>query len=115
MACNNSGICAHVYKSTITSQLGVFGVPLSGFSEYLLLIAILLLGISLISLYIKMRSFLHKPFLLRCAATTMIISSHFREYCYYLIYVLNLNLLMITAAIWNARMNKFYGYSRFKK
>lgn len=113
IVCNSSGVCTQVYMSTIASLLGAFGVTLSDFSEYLFPITIVLLGVSLISLYIKRKSLLHKPFLLGCAATAMIIFSHIWEWLYYLMWVGNL--LMITAAIWNARINKFSGLPRYSK
>jgi hypothetical protein len=113
IVCNSSGVCTQVYMSTIASLLSAFGVTLSDFSEYLFPITVVLLGVSLISLYIKKRSFTHKPFLLGCAATLMIISSHIWESCYYFMWVGNI--LMIVAAVWNARLNKFYGLPRYSK
>jgi hypothetical protein len=113
IVCNSSGVCTQVYMSTIASFLGAFGVTLSDLSEYLFPITIILLGVSLFSLYIKKRSFLHKPFLLGCAATTMIICSHIWESLYILMWIGNI--IMIGAAIWNARLNKFYGLPRYSK
>ena len=113
IVCSSSGVCTQVYMSTIASLLGAFGVTLSDFSEYLFPITVVLLGISLISLYIKRRSFLHKPFILGCVASFMIVISHIIESLYYLMYLGNV--LMIGAAIWNARMNKFYGLPRYNK
>jgi MFS family permease len=111
----NSGVCTQVYMSTIASLLGAFGVTLSDFSEYLFPITIVLLGISLFSLYIKNKKLLHKPFLLGVFSCSLIIISHVFEdtSLYYLIYPGNI--LMIGAAIWNARVNKFYGLPKYNK
>jgi hypothetical protein len=111
----NSGVCTQVYMSTITSLLGAFGVSLSNLSEYLLPVTVVLLGISLFSLYIKKKSLTHGPFLLGVFSSALIILSYVFEKTklYYLIYPGNI--LMIAAAIWNAKVNKFSGLPRYKK
>jgi hypothetical protein len=113
IVCSSSGVCTQVYMSTIASLLGAFGVTLSDFSEYLLPITIVLLGVSLVSLYIKKKSLTHKPFLLGVFASGLIMLSHVFDECSLLIWPGNL--LMIGAAIWNARLNKFYGLPRYVK
>jgi hypothetical protein len=113
IVCSSSGVCTQVYASTIASLLGAFGVTLSDFSEYLFPITVVLLGISLFSLYIKNKKLLHKPFLLGVFSCVLIILSHVFEPCAWLIYPGNV--LMIGAAIWNARVNKFYGLPRYVK
>jgi hypothetical protein len=69
----------------------------------------------LLSLYWKKKSLTHKPFLLGVFGCVLIIISHVFEKnsLYYLIYPGNI--LMIGAAIWNAKTNKFSGLPRFKK
>lgn len=115
IVCSSSGgVCTQVYMSTVASLLGAFGVTLSDFSEYLFPITIVLLGISLFSLYIKNKMLLHKPFLLGCFSAVLIIMSHILEGNYYYL-VYPGNVLMIAAAIWNARVNKFYGLPRYSK
>jgi hypothetical protein len=113
IVCSSSGVCTQVYMSTIASLLGAFGVTLSDFSEYLFPITIVLLGISLFSLYIKRKKLLHKPFLLGVFACVLIILSHVFEECSLMIYPGNV--LMVGAAIWNARVNNFYGLPQFVK
>jgi hypothetical protein len=113
VVCSSSGVCTQVYMSTIASLLGAFGVTLSDFSEYLFPITIVLLGISLFSLYIKRKKLLHGPFLLGVFACLLIILSHVFEELSLLIYPGNV--LMLGAAIWNARVNKFYGLPRYVK
>ena len=60
----SGGACTQIYISTITSILGAFGVTLSEISKYMFPITCILLGISLLSLYIKKKKILHPPFLL---------------------------------------------------
>jgi len=93
--------------STITSILGAFGVTISDFSEYLFPVTLILLGVSLFSLYIKKKRLTHLPFLLGVLSTGLIILSHFVESLWFMLYVGNVS--MIGAAIWNAKLNKFYG------
>lgn len=112
---SSSGVCTQVYMSTITSLLGAFGVTISDFSECLFPITLVMLGISLYSLYAKKKKLTHKPFLLGVFSTVLILIAHvFKEgNAYYLVYPGNI--LMIAAAIWNARMNKFYGLPKYNK
>jgi len=111
----NTGVCTQIYASTIASLLGAFGVTISDFSEYLFPITIVLLGVSLFSLYAKKKSLTHKPFLLGVFSCLLILISHFNEknMLYYLIYPGNI--LMIGAAIWNIKLNKFYGLPKYNK
>jgi hypothetical protein len=108
----NTGMCTQIYMSTVASLLGAFGVSVSYFSEYLFPITVVLLGVSLISLYIKRRSLKHKPFLLGCLATILIIVPHYFESLWVLSYIGNG--LMFGAAIWNMKVNKLSGLPRFK-
>ena len=111
----NSGVCTQIYMSTIASLLGALGVTISDFSDYLFPITLVLLGVSLFSLYIKNKRLTHKPFLLGVVSTLAIILAHLFENTAlnYLLYPGNIG--MIAAAIWNARVNKFSGLPRFKK
>jgi hypothetical protein len=111
----NTGVCTQIYASTIASLLGAFGVTISDFSEYLFPITIILLAVSLFSLYAKKKSLTHKPFMLGVFSCVLILISHFNDKnsLSYLIYPGNI--LMIGAAIWNARMNKFYGLPKYNK
>jgi len=109
---SSSGMCTQIYMSTITSLLGAFGVSIANFSDYLFPITIVLLMVSLVSLYIKRKSFKHKPFLLGLFASILIILSHCFEVAWFLTYIGNG--LMIGAAVWNMRMNKLSGLPRFK-
>jgi len=107
----NTGMCTQVYMSTVSALLGAFGVSISNFSDYLFPMTVVLLFVSLISLFIKRKSFTHKPFLLGCSATAMIIISHFFASLWLLLYLGNI--LMIIAAVWNIKMNKFSGLPRY--
>ena len=111
----NTGVCTQIYASTIASLLGAFGVTISDFSEYLFPITVILLGVSLFSLYAKKKSLTHKPFLLGVFSCVLILVSHFNEEnkLGYLIYPGNI--FMIAAAIWNARLNKFFGLPKYNK
>lgn len=105
----SGGACTQIYLSTITSLLGAFGVTLSEISAYMFPITCILMCISVFSLYIKRRKLKHKPFILGCIAALMIIVGKYFEKSKisYLIYPGNI--MMIAAAIWNARLNKFTG------
>jgi hypothetical protein len=111
----SGGACHSIVASTIGSLLGAFGVTVSNFSAYLFPFTIILLAVSLYSLYAKRKQFTHKPFLLGVFSCFLILIAHFNEtnYIYYLIYPGNI--CMIGAAIWNAKINKFTGLPRFKK
>jgi Na+/melibiose symporter-like transporter len=110
----NGGACTQIYASTIASLLGAFGVSVADFSEYLFPITIVLLSVSCFSLYIKKGKLDHPPFLLGVFASAVILLSHiFEEKIGFMTYPGNA--LMIGAAIWNARINKFSGLPRFSK
>ena len=111
----SGGACTQIYISTITSILGAFGVTLSEINKYMFPITCVLLGVSLISLYIKKREFLHKPFLLGVFSAILIILGKYFEKSFLSKFVYPGNILMIVAAIWNARMNKFSGLPVYNK
>ena len=111
----SGGACTQIYISTITSILGAFGVTLSEISKYMFPITCVLLGVSLISLYIKKREILHKPFLLGVFSAILIILGKYFEKSFLSKFVYPGNILMIIAAIWNARMNKFSGLPIYNK
>jgi len=111
----SGGACTQIYISTITSILGAFGVTLSEISKYMFPITCVLLGVSLISLYIKKREILHKPFLLGVFSAILIILGKYFEKSFLSKFVYPGNILMIVAAIWNARMNKFSGLPVYNK
>ena len=111
----SGGACTQIYISTITSILGAFGVTLSEISKYMFPITCVLLGVSLISLYIKKREILHKPFLLGVFSSLLIILGKYFEKTWLNKLVYPGNILMIIAAIWNARMNKFSGLPVYNK
>ena len=111
----SGGACTQIYISTITSILGAFGVTLSEITKYMFPITCVLLGVSLISLYIKKREILHKPFLLGVFSAMMIILGKYFEKTMLNKLVYPGNILMIIAAIWNAKMNKFSGLPTYNK
>ena len=111
----SGGACTQIYISTITSILGAFGVTLSEITKYMFPITCVLLGVSLISLYIKKREILHKPFLLGVFSAMMIIFGKYFEKTMLNKLVYPGNILMIIAAIWNAKMNKFSGLPIYNK
>ena len=111
----SGGACTQIYISTITSILGAFGVTLSELTKYMFPITCVLLGVSLISLYIKKRDILHKPFLLGFFSAILIIIGKYFEKTKLNKLVYPGNILMIVAAIWNAKMNKFSGLPIYNK
>jgi hypothetical protein len=111
----SGGACTQIYISTITSILGAFGVTLSEITKYMFPITCVLLGVSLISLYIKKREILHQPFLLGVFSAMMIILGKYFEKTMLNKLVYPGNILMIIAAIWNAKMNKFSGLPIYNK
>lgn len=102
----NSGVCTQFYLSTLTSILGAFGITISNISSYLFPITLIMLVVSNISLYIKRKKFTHPPFLLGLLSTFLIILSKVLDES-----ILNYigSITMIIAAIWNMKMNKFFG------
>ena len=111
----SGGACTQIYISTITSILGAFGVTLSEISKYMFPITCILLGISLLSLYIKKKKILHPPFLLGLFSSILIILGKYYEKTVLSKFVLPGNILMIISAIWNARINKFSGLPIYNK
>ena len=111
----SGGACTQIYISTITSILGAFGVTLSEISKYMFPITCVLLGISLLSLYIKRRNFFHPPFLLGLFSSIIILLGKYYEKTILNKLVMIGNILMIVAAIWNARLNKFSGLPIYNK
>jgi len=110
----NSGVCTQFYLSTLTSLLGAFGITVSNISTYLLPITVIMLIISNISLYIKRKKLSHPPFLLGVFSTFLIIISKLFEENLSILNYLG-SILMLIAAIWNMRINKFYGLPSRKK
>jgi len=111
----SGGACTQIYISTITSILGAFGVTLSEISKYMFPITCVLLGISLLSLYIKKKKILHPPFLLGVFSSILIILGKYYEKTVLSKFVFPGNVLMIISAIWNARINKFSGLPIYSK
>jgi hypothetical protein len=110
----NSGVCTQFYLSTLTSILGAFGITVSNLSEYLFPITIIMLIISNVSLYIKRRQLLHPPFMLGVFSTFLIVLSKlYEDKVWYLLYLGNI--LMLVAAIWNMKINKFFGLPKKSK
>lgn len=104
----NSGVCTQFYLSTFTSLLGAFGITISNISDYLLPITIVMLIVSNISLYIKKKKLTHPPFLLGLLSTSLIILGElYKDDLMYMLYIGNV--LMIVAALWNMKINKFFG------
>ena len=111
----NGGACTQIYMSTITSLLGAFGVTISEVSKYMFPITCILLGISLLSLFYKKKSFTHKPFLLGIFAAGMILVGKYYEKSKFKNLTYPGNVLMIVAAIWNVKINKFSGLPTYYK
>ena len=111
----SGGACTQIYISTITSILGAFGVTLSEISKYMFPLTCILLGISLLSLYIKRKKLLHGPFLLGVFSSIIIILAKYYEKTKLNKLIYPGNILMIIAAIWNAKMNKFSGLPTYNK
>ena len=110
----NSGVCTQFYLSTLTSLLGAFGISVSHISTYLFPITIIMLIISNISLYIKRKKLTYPPFLLGLFSTLLIIISKLFEESFWWMNYLG-SVLMIIAAIWNVKLNRFFGIPRRKK
>ena len=111
----SGGACTQIYISTITSILGAFGVTLSEISKYMFPITCVLLGVSLLSLYIKRKKLLHGPFLLGVFSSIIILIGKYYENTKLKKLIYPGNILMIFAAIWNAKMNKFTGLPMYNK
>ena len=111
----SGGACTQIYISTITSILGAFGVTLSEISKYMFPLTCVLLGISLLSLFIKRKKILHGPFLLGVFSSIIILLGKYYEKTKLNKLIYPGNILMIIAAIWNARINKFSGLPIYNK
>lgn len=105
----SGGACTQIYVSTITSLFGAFGITLSHISQYLFPITCVLVFVSLFSLFIKRKRWTHKPFLLGVLSALLILLGKYYDKSIWKFMIYLGNLLMIIAAVWNARLNKFSG------
>jgi hypothetical protein len=100
----SGGSCHTLYVSTLSSFLSAVGLSVLDWMPYLNGLTFLFLLIGLLSLYIKNKSFKHKPFLLGLISATSIITSILFYESRLLLYGGNLG--MIVAAIWNGRSDQ---------
>ncbi len=78
-------------------------------------ITCVLLGVSHLSLYIKRKKLSHDPFLLGVFSAILILLGKYYENTKLKKLIYPGNNLMIFAAIWNAKMNKFPGLPIYNK
>jgi hypothetical protein len=101
----SGGACNSFYISTFSAFFSAFGITFASFIHYLNFLCLLLLLFSLISLYSVKYSWRYGPFILTFFGALLVI-------CDLFVYDLNIinytgNALIIIAAIWNSRINKF--------
>jgi len=110
----SGGSCSSIYGSTISAIFSAFGISISEWMPYLDGVTVILVLVSVYVLYYAKKSLTYKPFIIGTIAAVMILVTQFFLTTRYPIYVGNV--LMITAAIWNSRLNKakinFFGKSK---
>lgn len=99
------GACNSFYMSTLSAFFSAFGIPIAQYIHYLNYLCVILLAFSLLSLYSVKASAFYAPFLLTAAGAVMILVDMFVYDFDYATYAGNL--LIIGAALWNSRLNKF--------
>jgi len=111
----SGGTCSSIYGSTISAIFSAFGISISEWMPFLDWFTFLLVIVSVVVLYYAKKSLTYKPFLLSCVAAILIFADTLYFQMRYPIYVGNV--LMITAAIWNSRLNKagFMFFGKKKK
>lgn len=98
------GTCSTIYGSTISAIGSAFGISISEWLPYLDGVTIILVFVSVYILYYAKKSFVYKPFLLGFAGAVCIVPTSLFTDLRYPIYLGNV--LMITAAVWNSKLNK---------
>lgn len=108
----STGACTSIYVSTISTFFSAFGITIVDWLPYLKYSALIFILISIFSLYSARKSLIYMPFIVCVIGSTLIILSIFQFDNNYMLY--SGNILMIIAAIWNARLNKA-GFGKKKK
>ena len=110
----SSGACNSIYISTLSAFFSAFGITIVDWLPYLRYSAIVFILISIFSLYSAKKSLIYAPFLVCLVGSILILSSMFYFENSYLLYIGNI--LMIGAAIRNAKVNKAgFGKAKLKK
>jgi len=110
----SGGSCSSIYGSTISAIFSAFGISISEWMPYLDGVTVILVLVSVYVLYYAKKSLKYKPFIMGAIAAVMILFTQFFLTTRYPIYLGNV--LMVTAALWNSKLNKakidFFGKSK---
>jgi len=98
------GTCSTIYGSTISAIFSAFGISVSEWLPFLDWLTFLLVLVSVGVLYYAKKDLTYKPFLLSCVAATIIFADQLFLQMRWPIYIGNV--MMVTAALWNSRLNK---------
>eukprot|EP01016_Furgasonia_blochmanni_P055744 TRINITY_DN9377_c0_g1_i3.p1 TRINITY_DN9377_c0_g1~~TRINITY_DN9377_c0_g1_i3.p1 ORF type:complete len:292 (-),score=88.81 TRINITY_DN9377_c0_g1_i3:301-1176(-) len=98
------GACNSMYISTLSSFFGAVGVSVVDWLPYLDGLTVLMIGISLFSLYAVNRSWTYKPFAIGLIGSLMIVTNMIFFKPKYLLY--GGNVMLVTAAIWNSKLSQ---------
>jgi len=98
------GTCSTIYGSTISAIFSAFGISISEWLPFLDWLTFLLVLVSVGVLYYAKKDFTYKPFLLSVVAATIIFADQLFLQMRWPIYIGNV--MMVTAALWNSRLNK---------
>lgn len=101
----SGGACNSFYVSTLSAFFSAFGIPISQYLHYLNFLCIFLLVFSLTSLYSVKGSFKYGPFLLTLVGAGLIMWDMLIQDINYLNYLGNV--MVIAAAFWNSKLNRF--------
>jgi len=100
----SGGTCSTIYGSTISAIFSAFGISISEWLPFLDWLTFLLVLVSVGVLYYAKKDFTYKPFLLSVVAATIIFADQLFLQMRWPIYIGNV--MMVTAALWNSRLNK---------
>ena len=107
----STGACSSIYVSTLSAFFSAFGITIIDWLPYLRYSAVIFIIISIFSLYSAKKSFFYWPFIVCLCGSGLILASMMLVENNYMLYIGNL--MMIGAAVGNARINKA-GFGRMK-
>ena len=102
--CSTSGLCSSLYASTLTSFLSTFGISVLDITKCLWPVTLLLLSVTLYSVYYTSRSMRYPPFLLGVLAAVGVVLSQTLIESWVLTWASNA--LLISAVLWNNHLAK---------
>jgi len=99
IVCSN-GSCNQIYLSTVSAFFTALGIPIFEYIKYFNFLGVLLMVLSLLSLYSVRESVFYLPFIISSIGSSLIIVNIIFSVAYLGYFG---NFLMIVSAVWNAK------------